>query len=89
MADIAVQGKGRWTEGYWDVTLTRKLDTGHPLDRAGLAKLDSPKSEKSYWSFWRGAHRRVMTNQKESYARFQGQGSVSSVLMKFVYTVLT
>jgi hypothetical protein len=32
MADIAVQGKGRWTDGYWDVTLTRKLDTGHPLD---------------------------------------------------------
>lgn len=32
MADIAVQGKGRWADGYWDVTLTRKLDTGHPLD---------------------------------------------------------
>lgn len=32
MADIAVQGKGRWADGYWDVTLKRKLDTGHPLD---------------------------------------------------------
>ncbi|MDP3886842.1 ethylbenzene dehydrogenase-related protein [Hydrogenophaga sp.] len=32
MADIAVQGKGRWADGHWDVTLTRKLDTGHPLD---------------------------------------------------------
>ena len=32
MADIAVQGKGRWADGYWDVTLTRKLDTGNPLD---------------------------------------------------------
>ena len=32
MADIAVQGKGRWADGYWDVTLSRKLDTGHPLD---------------------------------------------------------
>lgn len=32
MADIAVQGKGRWADGFWDVTLTRKLDTGHPLD---------------------------------------------------------
>ncbi|MGV8891731.1 MAG: ethylbenzene dehydrogenase-related protein [Burkholderiaceae bacterium] len=31
-ADIAVQGKGRWADGFWDVTLTRKLDTGHPLD---------------------------------------------------------
>lgn len=32
MADIAVQGKGRWADGFWDVTLTRKLDTGSPLD---------------------------------------------------------
>ena len=32
MADIAVQGKGRWADGYWDVTLSRKLDTNHPLD---------------------------------------------------------
>ena len=31
-ADIAVQGKGRWNNGFWDVTLARKLDTGHPLD---------------------------------------------------------
>ena len=31
-ADIAVRGKGRWAAGYWDVTLTRKLDTGKPLD---------------------------------------------------------
>lgn len=32
MADIAVQGKGRWADGFWDVTLTRKLNTGNPLD---------------------------------------------------------
>lgn len=32
MADIAVQGKGRWADGFWDVTLTRKMDTGNPLD---------------------------------------------------------
>ena len=30
--DIAVLGKARWKDGYWDVTLTRKMDTGHPLD---------------------------------------------------------
>ena len=31
-ADIAVQGKARWVDGFWDVTLVRRLDTGHPLD---------------------------------------------------------
>ncbi len=31
-ADITVQGKGRWADGHWDVTLSRALDTGHPLD---------------------------------------------------------
>lgn len=31
-AEIRVQGKGRWAEGEWDVTLTRALDTGHPLE---------------------------------------------------------
>jgi hypothetical protein len=31
-ADIGVQGQGRWADGYWDVTLVRALDTGHPLD---------------------------------------------------------
>lgn len=31
-ADISVQGKARWKDGYWDVTLVRKMDTGHPLD---------------------------------------------------------
>ncbi|MGM0982781.1 MAG: ethylbenzene dehydrogenase-related protein [Pseudomonadota bacterium] len=30
--DITVQGEGRWNDGYWDVTLSRLLDTGHPLD---------------------------------------------------------
>ncbi len=30
--DIAVQGRGYWENGYWDVELKRKLDTGHPLD---------------------------------------------------------
>jgi len=27
-----VQGMGRWADGYWDVTLVRALDTGHPLE---------------------------------------------------------
>ncbi len=31
-ADITVQGKARWKDGYWDVTLVRAMDTGHPLD---------------------------------------------------------
>lgn len=31
-ADISVTGQGRWQAGYWDVTLERALDTGHPLD---------------------------------------------------------
>jgi len=31
-ADIAVHGKARWQDGYWDVTLVRALDTGHPQD---------------------------------------------------------
>jgi hypothetical protein len=30
--DITVQGQGRWQAGWWDVTLTRALDTGNPLD---------------------------------------------------------
>lgn len=31
-ADIKVQGQGRWANGYWNVTLSRALDTGQPLD---------------------------------------------------------
>ncbi len=31
-ADIQVQGRGRWADGYWNVTLVRALDTGRPLD---------------------------------------------------------
>jgi hypothetical protein len=31
-ADISVQGKARWQDGYWEVTLVRAMDTGHPLD---------------------------------------------------------
>ncbi|HSH47091.1 MAG TPA: ethylbenzene dehydrogenase-related protein, partial [Halomonas sp.] len=30
--DIAVHGQARWEDGYWDVALTRRLDTGNPLD---------------------------------------------------------
>jgi hypothetical protein len=30
--EIRVQGEGRWANGYWDVTLVRALDTGHPLE---------------------------------------------------------
>ena len=36
-ADITVQGKARWRDGFWDVTLVRQLDTGHPLDDKILA----------------------------------------------------
>ena len=31
-ADIVVAGEARWQDGYWDVTLERAMDTGHPLD---------------------------------------------------------
>ncbi|MCM2313167.1 MAG: ethylbenzene dehydrogenase-related protein [Steroidobacteraceae bacterium] len=31
-ADIRVLGQARWADGYWDVTLARALDTGHPLE---------------------------------------------------------
>lgn len=30
--DIGVVGQGRWENGYWDVTLSRALDTGNPQD---------------------------------------------------------
>jgi hypothetical protein len=30
--DIKVSGKARWRDGYWDVTLVRAMDTGHPMD---------------------------------------------------------
>jgi hypothetical protein len=36
-ADISVQGQARWKDGYWDVTLVRKMDTGHPLDDKAFA----------------------------------------------------
>ncbi len=31
-ADIKVAGKARWAEGFWDVTLSRKMDTGNRLE---------------------------------------------------------
>lgn len=31
-ADISVQGKARWNDGFWDVTLRRAMDTGQPLE---------------------------------------------------------
>ncbi len=31
-SDIRVDGRGRWSDGHWDVTLTRLLDTGSPED---------------------------------------------------------
>ena len=31
-ADIKVHGNARWKDGFWDVTLVRAMDTGHPLD---------------------------------------------------------
>ena len=31
-ADISVAGKARWKDGFWDVTLVRKMDTGNPLE---------------------------------------------------------
>ena len=30
--DIKVAGKSRWDNGFWDVTLQRKMDTGNPTD---------------------------------------------------------
>jgi hypothetical protein len=31
-ADIGVSGKARWADGYWDVTLKRKMNTGQPTE---------------------------------------------------------
>lgn len=31
-AAIRVHGEGRWSDGHWDVTLARALDTGFPLE---------------------------------------------------------
>jgi hypothetical protein len=31
-ADISVAGKARWADGFWEVTLVRKMDTGSPED---------------------------------------------------------
>jgi Ethylbenzene dehydrogenase len=31
-ADIKVAGKARWQDGYWDLTLSRAMDTGNPAD---------------------------------------------------------
>lgn len=30
--DIKVAGTARWADGWWDVTLRRRMDTGHPED---------------------------------------------------------
>ena len=38
-ADIKVHGKGRWKDGFWDVTLVRAMDTGHPLDDKAFVDL--------------------------------------------------
>lgn len=35
-SDIVVDGKARWKDGYWDVTLVRDLDTGNPTDDKAL-----------------------------------------------------
>jgi hypothetical protein len=32
IADISVAGKARWKDGFWEVTLVRKMDTGNPQD---------------------------------------------------------
>jgi hypothetical protein len=31
-SDISVAGKARWKDGFWEVTLVRKMDTGSPED---------------------------------------------------------
>jgi hypothetical protein len=31
-ADISVAGNARWKDGYWELTLVRKMDTGNPED---------------------------------------------------------
>ncbi len=36
-ADIKVAGKARWDNGFWDVTLSRKMDTGNRLEDKILA----------------------------------------------------
>jgi hypothetical protein len=39
--DIGVLGRGTWANGFWDVTLSRALDTGNPLDDKILTDLGS------------------------------------------------
>ncbi|MBW6506437.1 MAG: hypothetical protein K0B00_06770 [Rhodobacteraceae bacterium] len=39
--DIGVLGQGRWADGFWDITLTRALDTGNPADDKILRDLGS------------------------------------------------
>lgn len=31
-ADISVSGQARWKDGFWDVALVRRMDTGNPLE---------------------------------------------------------
>lgn len=35
-SDISVVGGGRWKDGFWDVTLVRRMDTGAPLEDKAL-----------------------------------------------------
>jgi hypothetical protein len=55
-------------------------------DRAGMAKLGSSINDKKSLVFLARSARESNdeTNQKESHGRVQGQGSVSSALLKFV-----
>lgn len=49
-ADISVVGKARWRDGFWDVTLQRAMDTGHPLE-------DKKMVDKGYYTVAFAVHR--------------------------------
>lgn len=49
-ADIKVAGNGRWKDGFWEVTLTRAMDTGNPMD-------DKIFADKRVYNLAFGVHR--------------------------------
>jgi len=49
-ADISVVGKAEWRDGFWDVALTRAMDTGHPLE-------DKVLVDKGFYSVAFAVHR--------------------------------
>jgi hypothetical protein len=49
-ADISVVGPAEWRDGFWDVTLVRAMNTGHPLE-------DKAMVDKGFYSIAFAVHR--------------------------------